>query len=185
MKGSASSPGWVAAAWSSRAVCLLARYGEMKDVMAMVEESANSLATYFKILVSRLVSLPPATSAAAGGSPEDGETHLGYPSDVLVAVLLGEAQVLVQPEARIIAVQPVGGQTEMQQVLLQRRGDGRLARGRQPRKPYRQSALLAQAVALVARQAGMPSNVAALCISELALPRHSISGERRAHPPEA
>lgn len=48
----------------------------------------------------------------------------------------------------------------MQQVLLEGRGDGRLARGREPREPDRVAALLAQSVALGAREGRMPGDVA-------------------------
>jgi hypothetical protein len=48
MKGMGSSPPWEALACKSRAICRSARYGEMKEVRAMVEESAKSLATCLK-----------------------------------------------------------------------------------------------------------------------------------------
>jgi hypothetical protein len=88
-------------------------------------------------------------------------THLGDPPDVLVAALLVEAQVLVEPKAHVVAVEAVRGQPEVQQVLLERRRDGRLARRREPCEPDGQPALLAQGVALVARERRMPGDVAA------------------------
>jgi len=48
INGMESSPPWVAAACRSRAIFRSAMYGEMKDVMAIVEESANSLATWYQ-----------------------------------------------------------------------------------------------------------------------------------------
>ena len=45
-------------------------------------------------------------------------TYLRYPPNVLISVLLCEAQVLVEPKAHIVAVETVRGETEMQKVLL-------------------------------------------------------------------
>jgi hypothetical protein len=46
MKGRGSSPACEAFACRSRAICRSARYGEMKEVRVMVEESAKSFATW-------------------------------------------------------------------------------------------------------------------------------------------
>ena len=54
----------------------------------------------------------------------DHSTYLRYPSDVLIAVLLCEAQVLVQSKANIVAVETVGRETEVQKVLLKSSRDG-------------------------------------------------------------
>lgn len=86
--------------------------------------------------------------------------YLGDAADVLVAVLLGEAEVLVQAEAHIVAVEPVRGQSNVQQVLFQGRGDGGLARGREAREPDGEAALSAELVALVAREGRVPGDVA-------------------------
>lgn len=88
-----------------------------------------------------------------------GLTYLSNAADVLVAVLLREAQVLVQAEAHVVAVEPVRGQAEVQQVLLEGRGDGRLARRRQAREPDGEPPLAAQLVALVPRQRRVPGDV--------------------------
>lgn len=63
-----------------------------------------------------------------GGRPSAGEeraeraiTYLSNATDVLVTVLLRKAQVLVQPEAHIVAVEPVGRQADVKQVLLEGR----------------------------------------------------------------
>lgn len=48
----------------------------------------------------------------------------------------------------------------MQQVLLQGRGDGRLARSREAREPDGEAALAAELVALMAREGGVPGDVA-------------------------
>jgi len=54
--------------------------------------------------------------------------HLGDASDVLVAVFLAEAQVLVQSESDVVAVQPVGGHATLaEQVMLQLDRDRGLA----------------------------------------------------------
>lgn len=92
-------------------------------------------------------------------------TYLGNAADVLVAVLLREAQVLVQAEADIVAVEAVGGQADVEEVLLQRGRDRRLARGRQPREPDGEAPLAAQLVPLVARERRVPGDVAALRFS--------------------
>lgn len=49
INGMESSLPPASAVWSSRAICRSARYGEMKDVRAIVEESAKSLATCLKL----------------------------------------------------------------------------------------------------------------------------------------
>lgn len=110
-----------------------------------------------------------AVGAVRGNEGGDGDgggvgEELGYladAADVLVAVLLGEAQVLVEAEADVVAVEAVGRHAEVQQVLLEGRGHGRLARGREARQPDGQAALLAERVALLAREGGVPGDVAA------------------------
>ena len=54
-------------------------------------------------------------------------TYLADSSDVLGAVLIGEAEVLVETEAHVVAVEAVGGEPEVQEVLLEGRGHRRLA----------------------------------------------------------
>lgn len=85
---------------------------------------------------------------------------LGDAADVLVAVLLGETQVLVQAEANIVAVEAVGGEPEVQQVLLEGGGDGGLARCRQAGEPDGEALLLAEGLALGAREGRVPGDVA-------------------------
>jgi hypothetical protein len=123
----------------------------MKDVRAMVDESAKSLATCGEVVSHRW--------SPFRNIPE-GVPYLGDAADVLVAVLLGEAEVLVEAEAHVVAVEPVRGQPDVQQVLLQGRSDGGLARGREPREPDGEATLAAELVALVAREGGMPGDVA-------------------------
>jgi len=50
-------------------------------------------------------------------------TYLCYPPDVLIPVFLCEAQVFVQAEAHIVAVETVGGVAQVEQVLLERGRD--------------------------------------------------------------
>lgn len=81
-------------------------------------------------------------------------------ADVLVAVGLGEAQVLVEAEAHVVAVEAVGGEAQVEEVLLEGGGDGGFARGGEARQPDCEAALAAQLVALAAREGGMPGDVA-------------------------
>ena len=115
------------------------------------------------------------------GHVHDPIRHVAYlcdAPDVLVAVLLREPQILVQAEPHIVAVQPVRGQSQVQQVLLQRRSHCRLARGGQAREPDGEPALAAQRVALVARERRVPGDVAKSSIGRvsyaLRASRHSI-----------
>lgn len=81
--------------------------------------------------------------------------HLGDAPDVLVAVLLAEAQVLVQPEPDVVAVQPVRGHAALaQQLVLQLDRDGRLARRREAGQPDGEALLPAEAGALRAGDSG-------------------------------
>ena len=107
--------------------------------------------------------------------------------DVLVAVLLREAQILVQAEPHIVAVQPVRGQSQVQQVLLQRRRHRRLARRGQAREPDGEPALAAQRVALVPRERRVPGDVAKPSIGSvsyaLRASRHGIVLQNPFPPP--
>ena len=87
--------------------------------------------------------------------------YLGDTADVLVAVLLGKAKVLVQAEADIVAVEAVGGDAEVEEMLLEGCCDGGLARGGEAGEPDGEAALLAQVVALAAREGRVPGDVAA------------------------
>lgn len=89
------------------------------------------------------------------------KTHLCYPADVLIAVLLGEAKVLVQPKAYIVAVETVCAVPEVQEVLLEGCCDGGFARCRETGEPDCEALLLAECVALSARERGVPCDVAA------------------------
>lgn len=82
----------------------------MKDVKAMVDESANSFATCSRVSADGEGKRPGRT-ATRKGFPTS--TYLGNPTNVLIAVLLREAQVLIQPKAHIVAVEAVGCQANV------------------------------------------------------------------------
>lgn len=69
--------------------------------------------------------------------------HLGNTTNVFLTVLRREAQVLVQTKTDVVAVQTVRRLFQVQDVLLERRGNRRLARRRKTCQPNR-NALLAQ-----------------------------------------
>ena len=62
-------------------------------------------------------------------------THLSNPANILHSILLTEAQILVQPKSNIVAIQSISGQPQVEQMLLKRNRDGRLARGRETCEP--------------------------------------------------
>lgn len=105
-------------------------------------------------------------------------TYFSYPSDVLVAALLVESEVLVEPEAHVVAIETVRRVAEVEQVLLKCRRDGRLAGRGEAGEPDGEAALLAERVALAARQRRVPCDVAAVC--QFA-PRGSMAGYGGAH----
>lgn len=57
-----------------------------------------------------------------------GVAHLSHTANVLLAVLGGEAQVLVEAEADVVAVQAEGALALLEQLELESAGEGRLAR---------------------------------------------------------
>lgn len=86
--------------------------------------------------------------------------YLSNAPDVLVPVLLAEAKVLVQSKADVVAIETVGSEAQMKQVLLKRSCDRRLSRRRETGKPDGEARLLAECVALSAREGRVPCNVA-------------------------
>ena len=92
------------------------------------------------------------------------DSYLSDPADILFSVLRREAKVLVQPESHIVAIESVGLKTQVEKVLLERDGDGGLARSRETRKPDGAALLLAEVAALSAGQACVPCDVAALLV---------------------
>lgn len=91
---------------------------------------------------------------------------LGDPTDILVAVLLGEAQVLVEAEPHVVAVEPVCGRPAAgEQLVLELDGDGGFAGRGEPCEPDCQAALGAEAGAFVAGEGrGVVGYVAGGCV---------------------
>jgi hypothetical protein len=87
------------------------------------------------------------------------QSYLSDTPDVLLPVLGREAKVLVQAESDVVAIQSVGLETKVEEVLLKRNGDGGLARGRETGEPDGSTLLLAEIGTLSAGQARMPCNV--------------------------
>jgi hypothetical protein len=76
--------------------------------------------------------------------------YLSDTPDVLLSVLGREAKVFVQAEADVVAIESVGLETEVEEVLLEGNGDGGLARGRETSEPDGGALLLAEIGALSA-----------------------------------
>ena len=77
------------------------------------------------------------------------QAHLADPADVLVPALLVEAEVVVEAEADVVAVESVGELLEVEEVLLERAADRGLAAGAEASEPDRRAALLQEADALL------------------------------------
>lgn len=58
-------------------------------------------------------------------------SHLGDPPDVLLAILVGETEILVEPVPDVVPVEAVSRDAMSHQVLLQRKGNRRLSSSRQ------------------------------------------------------
>lgn len=99
-------------------------------------------------------------ACACFGTRLQRRTYLSNAPDVLIPVLLAESKVLVQPEAHIVAIETVGSEPKVQQVLLERCRNSRLARRRKTSEPDGEAGLLAECVALGAREGRVPGNVA-------------------------
>ena len=95
--------------------------------------------------------------------------HLGDAPDVLRAVVRREAQIGVEPEADVVAVEAVGGEGHREEVLLQGGGDGGFTRGGEARQPDCEAGLVPQVGALCVREGGVPGYVAGVA-------RGSVSG---------
>lgn len=123
----------------------------------MVVESAKSLATCITPAhFSQVLEAGDATAAKVllGG------TYLSYPPDVLFPVLWREAEVLVQAEADVVAVQSVARQALLEEMLLEGDGDCGLSRGGEAGEPDGAALLLAELTALLAGEACVPCDVA-------------------------
>lgn len=51
------------------------------------------------------------------------KTYFCYPPDVLIPVFLCESKIFVQAEAHVVAIETVGCESEVEQVLLERGRD--------------------------------------------------------------
>ena len=78
-----------------------------------------------------------------------GQAHLPDPAGILVPALLVEAEVVVEAEADVVAVEAVGELLEVEEVLLERAADRGLAAGAEASEPDRRAALLQEADALL------------------------------------
>ena len=61
--------------------------------------------------------------------------HFGDASDILISVGLAEAEITVQAKAYVVAIQPVGGEGGVEEVLFEGCCDGGFARGREAGQP--------------------------------------------------
>lgn len=86
--------------------------------------------------------------------------YLSNTPDVLLPVLGRETEVFVQTETDVVAIESVGLETKVEEVLLERNGDGGLARGRKTSEPDGGALLLAKIGALSAGQTRVPCDVA-------------------------
>ena len=98
------------------------------------------------------VRVSPSLSASTPNlPPPTGLAHLGNPPDILPPVLFAETQILIQAEADVVAIESVGGQAVVEEVLLERDGDSGFAAGREAGEPEREAFLLAEGGALEVR----------------------------------
>jgi hypothetical protein len=86
--------------------------------------------------------------------------YLGDTPDVLLSVLGREAKVLVQAEPDVVAVESVGLETKVEEVLLKGNGNGGLSRGGETGEPDGGTLLLAKIGALLTGETGVPGDVA-------------------------
>ena len=118
----------------------------------MVVLSAKSLATCCAGLVKKLETITPVSA------------YLSDTPDVLLSVLGREAKVLVQAEPDVVAVEPVGLKTKVEEVLLKGNGNGGLSRGGETSEPDGGTLLLAEVGTLLTGETRVPCDVAvALC----------------------
>ena len=76
------------------------------------------------------------------------QSDFGDPADVLIAVCFREAEVAVEAESDVVAVEAVGGEGAVQEVLFESGGDGGFPRGGEAREPDCEAGLGAEARAL-------------------------------------
>jgi hypothetical protein len=97
-------------------------------------------------------------------------SYLRDAANVLDTVLVGEAEVLVEAEADVVAVEAVGVDAEVEEVLLESSGYSRLAGRRKTGKPDCQTTLAIEMGALAAGEGRVPGDVAisqsSSCVSD-------------------
>ena len=82
-------------------------------------------------------------------------------TDILGAVLLAEAEILIKPEANVVTVETIGVDAPVsEELVLELDGNGGLARGGETGEPNRETALVADFATFAARQgAGVEGDV--------------------------
>lgn len=92
------------------------------------------------LLASNVASVlpPPATRSKCKRT-----TYLSNAPDVLVTVFLAESKILVQSKSHIVAIETVGSEAKVQQVLLKGSCDCGLSRCRETSEPNGETRLLA------------------------------------------
>ena len=106
-------------------------------------------------------------SLSAIASPQDSNEvpYLSNPPNVLFTVFGREAQVLVQTEAHIVAVQSVCRKAKLEEMLLESDRNRRLSRRREASEPDGAALLLSQVTSLRTCQACVPCDVAVLSLA--------------------
>lgn len=97
------------------------------------------------------------------GKYDNPRAYLSNAPDIFSSVLLTEAQILVQPKANIIAIEPVSRMTKMQEMLLERYCNGGFAAGGEAGEPKGEALLVTKsAPLLVGHRGGVPCYVTVL-----------------------
>ena len=84
----------------------------------------------------------------------------GDAADVFGAVGRGEAEVLIEAEADVVAIEAVGGEGVLEEVLFEGGGDGGFAGGGEAGEPDCEAGLAAEGGAFRVREGGVPCYVA-------------------------
>lgn len=95
------------------------------------------------------------------------DEYLSNPSDVLHAILRGEAKIFVQAKSYIISIQSVRLQAEVEQMLFECSCNCRLARGGETGEPDCAAFLLSKLTAFLASEACVPCDVAGFMSAQL------------------
>ena len=98
--------------------------------------------------------------------------HLADAADILDAIGIGEAEILVEPVADIVAIQQEGVAVHSRQLLLDDVGDGRFARARKAGEPQHGRLLVLEpGMMLAADVCGLPVDVLRTAQREVKHPR--------------